>query len=98
MSQTLLGDKSSMPEEPQMEWYRVDIAAIQPQMPYKLLPIYVLQAPEDNLVPPFRRAPDIDLSEGSHLGYALQWFTFSLGLGIAYVIYVRKNMLEGDTK
>jgi surfeit locus 1 family protein len=97
LSQTLLGGKSSMPEEPQMEWYRVDIAAIQAQMPYELLPIYVLQAPEDNLVPPFRRAPDIDLSEGSHLGYALQWFTFCLGLGIAYVVYVRKYMIESKS-
>ena len=97
LSQTLLGRESSVPEEPQMEWYRVDIAAIQPQMPYQLLPIYVLQAPDDSLVPPFRRAQKIDLSEGSHLGYALQWFTFSLGLGIAYVIYVRKSMKEGES-
>ena len=98
LSQALLHREAVVPEGPQTEWYRVDIAAIQPQMPYRLLPIYALQAPEDNQELPYRREPEIDLSEGSHLGYALQWFTFSLGLGIAYVIYVRKNMLEGDSK
>ena len=98
LSQVLLGREASVPKEPQTEWYRVDIAAMQPQMPFKLLPIYVLQAGEDNLVLPYRREPDIDLSEGSHLGYALQWFTFCLGLGIAYVVYVRKYMIESETK
>lgn len=96
LSQALSRRESNVPDEPQTEWYRVDIAAIQPQIPYELLPIYVLQAPGDERELPYRREPEIDLSEGSHLGYALQWFTFSLGLGIAYVIYVRKNMLEGS--
>lgn len=96
LSQDLSGRESNVPEEPQADWYRVDIAAIQPQMPFRLLPIYVLEAPGEEQVLPFRREQEIDLSEGSHLGYALQWFTFSVGLGIAYVIYVRKSVLEGD--
>ena len=96
LSQTLSGGKVIVPEEPQTEWYRVDIAAIQAQLPYELLPIYVLQAPGDEEALPYRRQQEIDLSEGPHLGYALQWFTFSIGLGIAYVIYVRKSMLEGE--
>jgi len=98
LSQVLFGGKTSIPEEPQREWYRVDIAAIQPQLPYKLLPIYVLQAPEDNQELPLRLELDIDLSEGSHLSNALQWFTFCLGLGIAYVLYVRKSMHEDEAK
>lgn len=96
LSQTLPNGRSSVPEEPQTEWYRVDIAAIARQMPYELLPIYVLQAPEGNEQLPFRSEPEIDLSEGPHLSYALQWFIFSLGLGIAYVVYVRKSMKEGE--
>ena len=97
LSQELMGRETSAPEEPQAEWYRVDIAAIQAQMPYKLLPIYVLQAPANNGELPFRRERVIDLSEGSHFGYALQWFTFSLGLGIAYVVYVRKNIKDDES-
>ena len=97
LSQALLDREVSVPEEPQTEWYRVDIAAIQPQMPYELLPIYVVQAAEGNQELPYRREIEVDLSEGPHLGYALQWFTFSLGLGIAYVIYVRKSMQKGES-
>ncbi len=96
LSQTLSGGKVVVPDSPQAEWYRVDIQAIQAQLPYELLPIYVLQAPGDEESLPYRRQQEIDLSEGPHLGYALQWFTFSLGLGIAYVIYIRKSMLEGE--
>ena len=96
LSQELPRGGQSIPEEPQMEWYRVDIEAIQAQMAYDLLPIYILQAPTDEQELPYRREQDIDLSEGPHLGYALQWFTFSIGLGIAYVVYVRKSMLEGE--
>jgi surfeit locus 1 family protein len=81
----------------QKDWYRVDVAAIGRQMPYDLLPFFVLQAAEDNSQLPFRTDPEIDLSEGSHLGYAFQWFVFSLGLGIGYGLYVRKNMKENDS-
>ncbi len=96
LSQALSRRQTAVPEDPKTDWYRVDIAAIQPQMPYKLLPIYVLQAPDEKQVLPFRREQEIDLSEGPHLGYAMQWFTFSLGLGIAYVIFVRKSVKEGE--
>lgn len=96
LSQALSGRETTIPDEPQSEWYRVDIAAIQAQMPYDLLPIYVLEAPGDVPELPFRREQEIDLSEGPHLGYALQWFTFSLGLGIAYIVYVYRDMKKGD--
>lgn len=78
---------------PQKEWYRVDVAAMEEQLPYELLPIYVLQSPEgDNTtVLPFRDEPEFDLSEGPHLGYAIQWFAFSLMLAVGYVVYVSKN-------
>jgi surfeit locus 1 family protein len=97
LSQALSGGTEGKAKVPQKEWYRVDVAAIEQQMPYELLPFYVLQAAEDNSQLPFRNDPEFDLSEGSHLGYAFQWFIFSLGLGIGYVLYVRKNMKEKDS-
>jgi surfeit locus 1 family protein len=80
--------------EPQLEWYRVDIRAIQAQMPYKLLPIYVLQSPtgDANANLPYRVEPEFDLSDGPHLGYAIQWYIFSLILGTMYVYYVSKSI------
>lgn len=87
----------NQPAEPQRDWYRVDIEAIQAQLPYSLLPFYVAQAPppEGNIEPPFRGEREVDLSEGPHLGYAIQWFIFSLMLGGAYVIYVSKGIKTG---
>jgi surfeit locus 1 family protein len=80
--------------EPQLEWYRVDIGAIQAQMPYKLLPIYVLQSPtgDANANLPYRVEPEFDLSDGPHLGYAIQWYIFSLILGTMYVYYISKSI------
>lgn len=79
--------------EPQREWYRVDIPAIQAQMPYELMPFYVLQEPALNGSSdlPYRIPTENDLSEGSHLSYALQWFAFALMLGVGYLVFVSKN-------
>lgn len=95
LSQTIsrLGATESIPTEPQKEWYRVDIAAIQAQMPYDLLPVYVIQSPspEGDSAPPFHAPREIDLSEGSHLSYAIQWIFFALLLGGGYLVVVHKS-------
>lgn len=77
----------------QRDWHRVDIEAMDNQLPYSLLPVYLQQAPppEGNVALPFRARPEIDLSEGSHLSYAIQWFIFALLLGGGYLAYVHKN-------
>lgn len=81
------------PDSPQSEWYRVDVAAIQNQLPYTLLPVYIIQAPppDGNVALPYRAVPEVDLSEGPHLSYAMQWFIFSLILGGGYLYYVTVN-------
>lgn len=97
LSQTLTRALGSQPTGPQQEWYRVDIAAIQPQMPYRLLPVYVLQAPPETRRQelPYRSKPDFDLSEGPHLGYAIQWVLFTLVLGGGYLYFVRRSSASG---
>ena len=88
----------------QAEWYRVDIEVIQGQTPYQLLPIYVLESPrgEGNPELPYQVKPQFDLSDGPHLGYAIQWFIFSVILAIIYVRIVTKretgrNLEGGDS-
>jgi surfeit locus 1 family protein len=77
----------------ELAWYRMDIEAIQAQMPYKLLPVYVKQAPEEgNQQLPLRAEREVDLSEGPHLGYAIQWFLFSTILGVMYIALVNKGL------
>jgi surfeit locus 1 family protein len=81
---------------PQAEWYRVDVEAIQAQMPYELLPIYLQQVPpvEGSTALPFRGELEPDLSEGPHLSYAIQWFIFTTILGVGYVYFVGKKPLS----
>ena len=40
---------------------------------------------------PYEVEPELDLSNGPHLGYAIQWFIFAFILGIMYVRYVSKK-------
>lgn len=87
-----------VPGDPKQEWYRVDIAAIQPQMPYDLLPVYVMQSPspEGNMALPFNEGRNVEITEGNHMSYALQWFIFCIGLGTAYVIYINKWITDQE--
>lgn len=86
---------------PQREWYRVDVQAIQAQVPYPLLPVYLLQTPGEGqggagLSLPYRPEPQPDLSEGRHLGYAVQFFLFALILGAGYARVVGKRTYEAE--
>ena len=58
---------------------RVDLARIQTQLPYRIAPVYVLlqdRATTRSGELPIP-APLPELSEGSHLSYAVQWFSFA---------------------
>jgi surfeit locus 1 family protein len=75
------------------EWYRIDVEAIQKQLPYEILPVFLLQSPgaDGNVALPYRIEPEVDLSEGPHLGYALQWFAFAIIAGVVYIGVVRSR-------
>lgn len=109
LSQTAPNPKNSLNTEGldeaatelQPEWYRVDIPAIEAQMPYELLPVYLQQAPspKGNSELPFRSELDADLSEGNHLSYAIQWFIFAAILAVGYVYFVgRKTGERADSR
>lgn len=72
-------------------WFRVDIERIQEQVPYRLLPFYVEAAPgpDPTLLP--ISGYEVDLSEGPHLGYAIQWFAFAAILGIGSLVVWRQS-------
>jgi surfeit locus 1 family protein len=93
LSEKLSREPMVTPQGPQSEVFRVDVEAIQAQVPYTLLPFYIVQDVEnDNEQLPFRLERQIDLSEGSHLSYAMQWFIFSIGLGVAYLVFVNRSI------
>jgi surfeit locus 1 family protein len=82
------------PERPRLDaWHRVDIPRIQEQIPYPLLPLYLEedQAPGEPIRRFPRAEPELALSEGGHLGYAIQWFAFAGILLGGYVLFFRQR-------
>jgi surfeit locus 1 family protein len=73
-------------------WFYVDIQQLARQLPYTVLPVYVqLDGTPTSAQPPIAAAPVLDLSEGPHLGYAIQWFSFAGVVVLAYPFYVLKQ-------
>jgi len=73
-------------------WHFANVAAIAGQMPYDLLPVYVQQAPDPAWSSmPYRSLPELELTEGPHMGYALQWFSFAAILAFGYPFFVSKR-------
>ncbi|RME88340.1 MAG: SURF1 family protein [Anaerolineae bacterium] len=76
-------------------WNLVNPERVAAQVPYPLLPVYLQLDPDPNdVTPPIPYQPEIELSEGPHLGYAGQWFTFAALLLFGYPFYLRKRLLE----
>lgn len=71
---------------------RVDIARIQQQVPYQLLPIYLNPADEEELGLPVAVAPPMFDDEGPHLAYSIQWFSFTLIGIIGYFFLMRRTV------
>ncbi len=79
-------------------WNYVNIPRLEAQMPYPLLPVYIQQGPEAlNEALPYRFLPQLDLSDGTHLGYALQWFFYTALLGVGYPFFLRKRKAQSET-
>ena len=78
-------------------WNNADIASVAGQIPYSILPVYIQpDADANDTEPPIPFQPEIELTEGPHFGYALQWFTFAAILFIGYPFFLRKQ--ETGTK
>ncbi|MCP4139488.1 MAG: SURF1 family protein [Chloroflexi bacterium] len=76
-------------------WNMVNLERIKLQLPYPLLNIYVQpDIDSQDTEPPIPYQPEIELSEGSHQGYAVQWFTYATILLLGYPFYVRQQIKE----
>ncbi|NLG72109.1 MAG: SURF1 family protein [Chloroflexi bacterium] len=85
--------------EPVKSWNFVNVEAIDQQVSYDLLPAYIQQAPSPSWTGlPARTAPQLNLTEGSHLGYALQWFAFAAILGIGYPFFIQRQEKSAGSK
>ena len=78
-------------------WNNAELDRIAAQMPYPVLSVYIQpEADANDTEPPIPFQPEIELTEGPHFGYALQWFTFATILFIGYPFFLRKQ--ETDSK
>ncbi len=96
MSKAEMGSRADPPlqpgEPPRRTWNFVNIDQIARQTSYPLLPVYVQQAPDPAWSGlPYRSQPKLELSEGPHLSYAIQWFTFAALLGVGYPFFIRRQ-------
>lgn len=89
-----LGTTQQRPEA----WNWVDLNRWQAETGLNLLPVWIQQTPQGAAVRlPYPSLPDIEITEGPHFGYALQWFAFAAILAIGYPFFVRKQ-LENRTE
>ncbi len=73
-------------------WNIVNLERIALQTPHKILPVFIQPNPTPApSQPPYPYQPEVEISEGSHMGYALQWFTFATILFVGYPFFVRKQ-------
>ncbi len=77
----------------QSELFRLTYDQMQSQIDGQLVPIVIRQTDpnSDPNARPLREPFNVDLSEGSHLSYAVQWFSFAIIFGAGYLFYLRRE-------
>ncbi|HEX8990783.1 MAG TPA: SURF1 family protein [Anaerolineales bacterium] len=86
-------DPTLMPGQTGLDrWIHVNIPRLAQQVPYPLLPVYIEPDPVPGATtPPIPSQDQPDLSDGPHLGYAVQWFGFATIMLVGYPFYVRRR-------
>jgi len=78
----------------------VDPGALRDSVPYALLPFVIQQLPPaapDRPPPPgLIRWPIPELSDGPHLSYAIQWFSFAVIIVVGSLALARKRAAEAE--
>ncbi len=74
----------------------LDLTAIRSRLPYPIAPLYLLlqeQSPSQPEELP-RAAPLPEPSDGPHLSYAVQWFTFAIIAVVGMVVLARRERVD----
>lgn len=89
-------DPELQPGQSRLEFWNIaNLRRIRQQVPYPLLDVYIQLDPEPGrALPPYPYQPAYEISEGPHLGYAGQWFTFAAILILGYPFYLRKRNIQ----
>lgn len=94
-------DPTPKPGKSLVVWNNVNVQGIENQLPYDVLPVYIQRGPDPSLPAnldawsrdalPYGKLPEIELTEGPHLGYAIQWFTFAAIFTIGYSVLIYRE-------
>jgi surfeit locus 1 family protein len=80
-------------------WNFTNVDGIDRQTHYDLMPVYIQEAPDPSWTGlPYRTKPELDLSEGPHMGYAIQWFAFAAILAFGYPFFIRREETQKREK
>ena len=88
------GVADALPENGEMlfVWNNLNLEQIAAQLEFSILDVYIQPNMEiDDTIPPIPFQPIVEVTEGSHFGYALQWFAFATILFAGYPFYLRKQ-------
>lgn len=75
-------------------WRNLNLERLQAQFPYPILEVYLAQTEPVSGAETPRPDATIDLSEGPHLSYAIQWFSFALIAVIGGGIWLRRQLVD----
>jgi len=70
---------------------RVDLDRLQEQMPFPLLPVYLVADPAGEALPIAVIPPDAN-DQGPHLTYAIEWFSFTLIGVVGYSFLLKREV------
>ncbi len=93
-------DPTLTPGQARLEvWTVVNLKRMGVESGLNLLPVWVQQAPDAaHTGLPYRALPEIEITEGPHFGYALQWFVFAAILGLGYPFFVSRQLAAKHEK
>jgi surfeit locus 1 family protein len=95
-----ISDPTLVPGQPPRDfWNLANVEQIAQQVPYKLLPVFIQPNPEPaRAEPPYAYQPEVEIDEGPHFGYAMQWFSFAALLFFGYPLFYLPRQVKTEEK
>lgn len=79
------------PNRPHL-WLDFYPASLQMSLPYPIAEEFIQPIPNGEQTPPIPEIKSVQITEGPHLSYASQWFTFGIMLLLGYPFVLRKSL------
>lgn len=87
--------KSNPDENNKTDFFlNIDLSVLNQRINGDVLPVYVQIGEDNDDLKPYSELSEIEISEGPHMGYAIQWFFFASLLGLGYPFFVRKQLKD----